>query len=369
MSASIQPINMPKWGMSMSEGKLVKWLVNEGEAIKPGQEIMEVETDKITNVVEAQDAGILRRKVAAEDETLPVGALLAVLADASIPDAEVDQFVDANRVVAVDGDGEVSLMSKIQVDGKTINVMDSGGDSNVAFLLIHGFGGDLNNWLFNFEELSKHLRTIAIDLPGHGHSSKDVGDGAAANLIAAVDGVIDALGLKLVHFVGHSMGGLIAALTAVSRPAVVGSLTLVAPAGLAAPVNSAYLGSFIAADDRKEMKRVLSDLFADPSVVTREMVNDVLQYKRIDGVNSALSLLAGNALTAPEAGGLAVQLSNLGQPVRILWGAEDKVIPPPSSDGVYAALDVAVIDGKGHMLHMEAAKDVNAAVLQQLTTV
>src|SRR5690606_22830225 len=113
------------------------------------------------------------------------------------------------------------------------------------FLLIHGFGGDLNNWLFNFEELAKHERTIAIDLPGHGQSSKDVGDGAAVNLIAAVDGVIDALGLKAVHFVGHSMGGLVAALAVIGRPAVAGSLTLVAPAGFTTPVNEAYLASFI----------------------------------------------------------------------------------------------------------------------------
>jgi pyruvate dehydrogenase E2 component (dihydrolipoamide acetyltransferase) len=360
---------MPKWGMSMSEGKLVKWLVSEGDAIKPGQEIMEVETDKIANVVEAQDSGILRRRVAAEDETLPVGALLAVLADASVADSEIDQYVDANRVVAVDADGQTSLISKIQVDGRTVNIMDSGGDSDTAFLLIHGFGGGLNNWLFNFEELAKHERTIAIDLPGHGQSSKNVGDGAAVNLIAAVDGVIDALGLKAVHFVGHSMGGLVAALAVIGRPAVAGSLTLVAPAGLTTPVNEAYLASFIAANDRKEMKRVLSDLFADPSVVTRDMVNDVLQYKRIDGVNAALGLLAGNALSAPEAGGLAAQLSGLNCPVRIFWGAEDKVIPPPSSDAVYAAFDISVIDGKGHMLHMEAANDLNAAILQQLVTV
>ena len=64
-------------------------------------------------------------------------------------------------------------------------------------MLLHGFGGDLGNWLFNQEPLSAGggevgRTVIALDLPGHGESSKDVGAGDVAALAAAVG---DRLGL------------------------------------------------------------------------------------------------------------------------------------------------------------------------------
>ncbi|MFA7588414.1 MAG: biotin/lipoyl-containing protein, partial [Novosphingobium sp.] len=61
--SDITPILMPKWGLSMKEGKLSAWHVSEGDEIKVGDEIMDVETDKIANVVEAADAGLLRRRI------------------------------------------------------------------------------------------------------------------------------------------------------------------------------------------------------------------------------------------------------------------------------------------------------------------
>ena len=91
--ADITPILMPKWGLSMREGKLAAWHVREGDQIAPGDEIMDVETDKIANVVEAADGGLLRRIVATEGETLPVRALLAVMAPAAVDEAEIDAYV------------------------------------------------------------------------------------------------------------------------------------------------------------------------------------------------------------------------------------------------------------------------------------
>ena len=59
----IKPIVMPKWGLSMKEGKVTSWLAEEGTRIDVGKEILEVETDKIAGVVEAADSGVLRRRV------------------------------------------------------------------------------------------------------------------------------------------------------------------------------------------------------------------------------------------------------------------------------------------------------------------
>ena len=61
--SNITPIVMPKWGLSMKEGTVTSWLVTEGTNITVGMPILDVETDKIANAVEAPDAGLLRMKV------------------------------------------------------------------------------------------------------------------------------------------------------------------------------------------------------------------------------------------------------------------------------------------------------------------
>jgi len=73
-------ILMPKWGLTMKEGKLSKWLKSEGESVKAGEAIFEVETDKITNVVEATADGVLYQILVPEEDTVPVKTTVGVLA-------------------------------------------------------------------------------------------------------------------------------------------------------------------------------------------------------------------------------------------------------------------------------------------------
>ena len=74
----------------MTEGKVVDWLKQQGQSFAQGEELLEIETTKITNVFEASDSGTLRRIVAPAGTTLPVGALLAVAAPEEVPDSDID---------------------------------------------------------------------------------------------------------------------------------------------------------------------------------------------------------------------------------------------------------------------------------------
>jgi len=89
----IQLLRVPKWGLSMEEGTIAAWLIAEGESFSEGQEICEIETSKIANVMEAPFAGQLRRIIAQVGETLPVQATIAVAAPSSVDDAAIDAFL------------------------------------------------------------------------------------------------------------------------------------------------------------------------------------------------------------------------------------------------------------------------------------
>ena len=79
--ATLKAFTMPKWGIEMAEGSIAEWGVAEGEAFAKGAVLALVETDKITNEIEAEADGRFVRLIATAGETYPVGALLAVLSD------------------------------------------------------------------------------------------------------------------------------------------------------------------------------------------------------------------------------------------------------------------------------------------------
>lgn len=86
----IRYLEVPKWGLSMEEGTVVAWLIAPGTAFSEGDEICEIETSKITNVVEAPFDGVLRKVLAEPGETLPVGAPIAISAGEDVSDAEIE---------------------------------------------------------------------------------------------------------------------------------------------------------------------------------------------------------------------------------------------------------------------------------------
>ncbi|MEC9453490.1 MAG: acetoin dehydrogenase dihydrolipoyllysine-residue acetyltransferase subunit [Pseudomonadota bacterium] len=366
MSDTIRALCMPKWGLSMKEGTVAAWLMDEGDEISPGDEVLDVETEKISSAVESPDGGILRRLVAEEGETLSVGAILGVLADADASDTDIDAFVEefqANYVPpADDEEDEGTATETVEVDGRAIRYLLRGEDG-LPVILVHGFGGDLNNWLFNHEALAAKRAVYALDLPGHGVSAKDVGGVGVGDLAAVVNGFMAALGIDSAHLVGHSLGGAISLKVALDHPDKVASLTLIGSAGLGPEINGDYLAGFIAAERRKDLKPHIEKLFSDPALVTRQLINDLLAFKRIDGVQAALEAIS--AAFAPGGSQALVmrdQIGDLTQPVLAIWGAGDQIIPAGHAEGLPGNVRVEVVAGQGHMVQMEAASDVNKLI-------
>ena len=364
MSDAIKPIGMPKWGLAMTEGKVNAWLVPQGATLAAGDEILEIETSKITNVFESPHAGILRRRVAGEGDTLPVGALLGVVADPAVPDSEIDAFVAEFAAAAAAAAVPPPEPVMVQANGWNVRVLKLGPEDTdkTPLLLIHGFGGDLQNWQFNQPDLAADRLVYAIDLPGHGGSSKTLAGADLPALTQAVRAAMDALAIDRAHLVGHSLGGAIALQLALDEPAKVASVTLVCSAGLGPDINMTYIEGFIRSDRRKDMKATVEALFADPAFVSRDMVDDLLKYKRIDGVLPALRAIADAVFAGGrQASVLADRLGGISAPVQAIWGEGDRIIPVAHAAAVPEGRR-HVLSGAGHMVHIEQPAEVSRLI-------
>lgn len=355
---------MPKWGLSMKEGTLNDWLVEEGDQISVGDEVMEVETDKIANVVEAADPGLLRRRVATVGEVYPVRALLGVLAPEDVSDSEVDAFIEAYEVPQRENEDDLNTEPQYDFVDTSAGRLRYAlrGSEGPNILLIHGFGGDLDNWLFNIDALAEKAKVYALDLPGHGQSGKHLSDPGLPSLASAVAAFMDAVGLKAAHLVGHSLGAAVAmTMTSASSDRVL-SLTLIGGMGFGAEINSDYIDGFVASTSRRELKPVLRHLFADASLVNRAMVDDLLKYKRLDGVRETLTqLAAGLFVNGAQKTNLVEKISAMGVKTLVIWGVEDQVIPVSHAEN-FPAADVEIIENAGHMVQMEQAGKLNQLV-------
>ena len=359
---------MPKWGLSMKEGSVVSWLKELGDEIKKGETFVEIETEKVINEFESPENGILIKKCVEKDIKIPVGTLLALFGPKDTSSDDINKFIlDFNSNFEKQAASNVEseeLTKKVEINDININYVQMGSEENPSIVFIHGFGGDLNNWMFNQEKLSKSFNTFTIDLPGHGSSSKNIPQGDISYLSEVVSKFCETNDLKKINLVGHSLGGGICLSIALNNMELISSIILISPIGFGEEIDYEFIEEFIKADSRKELKYQLEKLYFNNEILTRDLINEVLKFKRLDGTTEALQKIMNGSLLLEKKQKefLKDKISNLTCPITIIWGNDDKIIPVNHSKSLPKDINIKLINEAGHMPHIEKPNEINTII-------
>jgi pyruvate dehydrogenase E2 component (dihydrolipoamide acetyltransferase) len=93
MSARIVAVVVPKWGLEMTEGTVSSWLKQPGDMVARGEPLIEIESEKIVNSLDAPAEGMLRRILLDAGNIAAVGSLIGVIADAAASEDDLDRFI------------------------------------------------------------------------------------------------------------------------------------------------------------------------------------------------------------------------------------------------------------------------------------
>ena len=257
----------------------------------------------------------------------------------------------------------------IVVDGETWPYLEGGPESGEIVVLLHGFGGDKDNWTPYARFFTKSYRVISPDLPGFGENNKRPGlDYGAAAQAERLESFLQALQIKeKVHLAGNSMGGYIALAYALGHPERLRSLTLLNSAGVQGENKSELEIALNEGNNLLEMRSMedferLMDFVSHkhipmPAVFKRVLLARALKNQDLqDGILWTINQeIQGNAMK--EA------LDRISTPTLILWGRHDRLVDISVVEVLDALIpdsQAVVMEETGHVPMLERPKETAA---------
>ncbi|MBX3396118.1 MAG: alpha/beta hydrolase [Phycisphaerae bacterium] len=231
--------------------------------------------------------------------------------------------------------------------------------SGDSLILIHGFAGSTFSYRQVMDGLAKSFDVIAVDLNGFGYTERPFGAEpySPRGQVALVTGLMDRLGVREAHVLGHSYGAGIAMLLAVQERNRVTSVIAVDGAGPRTggssgiprellPLASALIQTFVVSEDT--VRRGLTSSVYRPQVVTDEFVSAYYSRIRIEGLGRAIEGLLGGSAGDP----LDFAYRDVRQPALIIWGEHDNIIPISVGENLHKQLtgsQFVRFDQSGHL--------------------
>lgn len=265
--------------------------------------------------------------------------------------------------------GTALVARYIHVQGTRIRYVEAG--QGPAVILVHGLAASMYSWRHTIPPLSRAgYRVVAYDNRGFGFSDKPRRGYSNRDYVDLLVALLDSLRIREAILVGHSMGGAIAAETALDHPDRVRGLVLVDAAGFGVrwpfllrvarwPLVSAVFERF---RGRRMTARILRTLYADPSRVTEQDIDQY--YAPVVEPGFAHSLRA--VLESFRFDSLRGRLEGLSMPTLVMWGEADRVIPGEIGREMVSHLQVGafvLFPGAGHALPEERPAEFNRTLL------
>jgi 4,5:9,10-diseco-3-hydroxy-5,9,17-trioxoandrosta-1(10),2-diene-4-oate hydrolase len=255
------------------------------------------------------------------------------------------------------------------------------GNEGTPVILIHGLGASADIWMHNVEALAKQHQVYALDLAGFGRSDKPGPSFSPLDYAPFLDDFINALNIERVSLIGQSLGGGIALHYAIQFPKKVDKLALVDNAGLGKEViwtlrlmSLPLVGELFSYPSRKGIEIFFRLAVRNRALVTKELVDlyyDI--FSRPGSQQWFLKILrqivnirgAREEILRP----IMNNLQEITQPVLIVWGEKDRVLPLKHAYFAKEKLrnaELEVMEGCGHIPFFERSEEFNKAVLSFL---
>lgn len=201
-----------------------------------------------------------------------------------------------------------------------------------VLFFVHGLGLNSLMWKYAVQHLQSDFRCITIDLPGHGNSWEARGNFTMTFYAQVVRSCIEEMGLKEITLIGHSLGGQISVITALQMPAIVTCLVLVSSAGVETftgdEVQKIIQGAEFIYKSPIEVNQLISAFTSHFSMHgdrVRELIDDqITQQKERFSIYSEMLLASIKGMLNEP---ISTFLIHLHQPVLILYGEKDQLIP------------------------------------------
>ena len=240
------------------------------------------------------------------------------------------------------------------LNGLKIRYLESGKGNDRHILFIHGLGSSADRWLGIPSALSANFHTVSLDLPGFGESDKPATmDYTIENFRKTVVDFINELAINdtKTSIIGHSLGGYIAAEVAVENKNMVERLVLIDSSGMLkkpTPLLEEYLK--VAINPTKDkVRKVFEQMVADPTRIPSKLVEGFISRINLPNAKYAFKSTLANSTNTQIGLGRLKLIDHI--PTLILWGSEDRVIPPEHSrlfkEGI-ANSHIEIIPDAGH---------------------
>ena len=255
---------------------------------------------------------------------------------------------------------------QVEVEGARVNYVELGAGDGIPVVFVHGLSGSWQNWLENIPHFAREHRVLALDLPGFGHSPMPAWEISIERYGRLLHDFCEALGVRDCAVVGNSMGGFISAEAASAEPGRFEKLVLVSAAGVShvrmrrQPAETAARMATAAAPlllklQERGMSRprirqaIFKGLFQHPEALRRELLLE--QFQNGAGRPGFLPALQG--LVGYD---ILDQLTEVEVPTLIVWGRNDRVVPPQDAVGYGQRLrnsQTVIFDDTGHLPQLE----------------